>query len=113
MEGDTVVIQDLFRYIQTGVRDGRVQGYFTATGVRPEFTQRLEALNIELSPTTFVPAPEPGNPYAVHGTGPEPGPAGAHEQQDTPDPARFSILCDGCPARALGGREGSVGIDSG
>ena len=113
MEGETIVIHDLFRYVQTGVKDGRVQGYYTATGVRPGFTQRLEALNIELSPTTFVPAPQPGNPYAVHVAAPEPGTAGVHDRQNAPDPAHFPTSCNGCPARALGGGEGPVGTNDG
>ncbi len=28
MEGDVIVMQDIFRYYQTGIRDGKVQGYF-------------------------------------------------------------------------------------
>ncbi len=42
MEGDVIVLQDLFRFEQTGIgTDGKVQGYFRATGIRPQFTERL------------------------------------------------------------------------
>jgi len=55
MEGDVIVMQDIFRYVQTGVRDGRVQGHYTATGVRPKFMEKIEASGIDISPAIFVP----------------------------------------------------------
>ncbi len=59
MEGDVIVMQDLFRYVQTGVDNHRVQGYFTATGVRPKFTEKMEAMGIFLSPSIFAPTRPP------------------------------------------------------
>ncbi len=56
MEGDVIVMQDIFRFVQTGVKDGRVQGYFTATGVRPKFMDKVEAAGIFVSPSIFTPA---------------------------------------------------------
>ena len=56
MEGDIIVMQDIFRFVQTGVKDGRVQGYFTATGVRPKFMDKVEAAGIFISPSIFTPA---------------------------------------------------------
>ena len=56
MEGDVIVMQDLFRYVQTGIRDGRVQGYFTGMGIRPKFMDKIESWGIYLSPTLFAPA---------------------------------------------------------
>jgi len=36
MEGEIITMQEIFKYTQTGVAvDGTVQGYFSATGVRP------------------------------------------------------------------------------
>jgi len=55
MESDIIVIQDIFRWVQTGVKDGRVQGYFTATGVRPRFMDRIHAAGLSLSPSVFMP----------------------------------------------------------
>jgi len=55
MEGDTVVMQDLFRFVQTSVRDGKVEGHFTSTGVRPRFTDRIEAAGIILPASIFSP----------------------------------------------------------
>jgi pilus assembly protein CpaF len=60
MEGDIIVMQDIFRYIRTGVKDGRVQGHFTATGVRPKVMEKIEAAGMSVSPTTFVPVKNPG-----------------------------------------------------
>jgi pilus assembly protein CpaF len=56
MEGDVIVMQDIFRYVQTGVKNGVVEGYFTATGVRPKFMEKIEAAGLMAPPSTFVPA---------------------------------------------------------
>ncbi len=55
MEGDVIVMQDIFRFVQTGVQDGRVQGHFTATGIRPKFIEVIESSGIFLPPTLFTP----------------------------------------------------------
>jgi len=56
MEGDIIVMQDIFRYQQTGIKDARVQGYFTATGIRPKFMEKIQMAGIDLSPAIFGPA---------------------------------------------------------
>jgi pilus assembly protein CpaF len=54
MEGDTVVMTDIFRYEQTGISpEGKVQGELKATGIRPLFTPRIEASGIRLGPEVF------------------------------------------------------------
>jgi len=54
MEGDVVVLQDLFLFHQTGVTpDGRVVGYFASTGIRPKFWERLLEQGIELPEDLF------------------------------------------------------------
>ena len=55
MEGDIVVMQDVFRYEQTGMVDGRVEGYFTPTGIRPKFVERFPAQGIPVDPAWFTP----------------------------------------------------------
>jgi pilus assembly protein CpaF len=55
MEGDVIVMQDIFRFVQTGVQNGRADGYHTATGVRPKFIEKLEAAGIELEASIFAP----------------------------------------------------------
>lgn len=56
MEGDVIVLQDLFIFQQTGVdEEGRVRGQFISTGIRPKFTDRLESSGIHLDPRLFAP----------------------------------------------------------
>ena len=55
MEGDIVVMQDIFRYIERGMTDdGQVIGEVQAAGIRPKFTPRLEAAGIHLPPEIFA-----------------------------------------------------------
>jgi pilus assembly protein CpaF len=56
MEGDVIVMQDIFRYVQTGVENGRVQGYFTAAGIRPKFMEKIDAAGLYVPPAMFSPA---------------------------------------------------------
>jgi pilus assembly protein CpaF len=54
MEGDTVVLTDLFKFEQTGVStEGKVIGQLKPTGIRPLFTPRLEASGFKLPPEIF------------------------------------------------------------
>jgi pilus assembly protein CpaF len=55
MEGDVIVMLDLFRYVQTGIRDGHVQGYFTGAGIRPKFMDKIESRGLYLPPSVFAP----------------------------------------------------------
>jgi pilus assembly protein CpaF len=55
MEGDTIVMTDIFKYEQTGVApDGSAIGHFRATGIRPMFSPRLEAVGYKLSAELFT-----------------------------------------------------------
>ena len=54
MEGDTIVLTDIFRYEQTGVTtDGKVIGQMKPTGIRPLFTPRLESAGFKLGGELF------------------------------------------------------------
>ena len=54
MEQDTIVMQDIFSYIQQGVdENGRAVGHFQATGVRPTFIPRLESNGVRLPASAF------------------------------------------------------------
>jgi pilus assembly protein CpaF len=53
MEGDVVVMQDIFVFEQTGVVDGKVQGRLKPTGIRPKFVEKFEVAGIHLPPNTF------------------------------------------------------------
>jgi len=54
MEGDVIVMQEIFRYEMRGLtEEGKVKGRFRATGIRPKFTALLEAVGVELPSNVF------------------------------------------------------------
>ena len=54
MEGDTVTMQEIFKFKQTGLdEDRKVLGYFAPTGIRPKFSERLESMGIEFDGDIF------------------------------------------------------------
>ncbi len=54
MEGDTIVLTDIFRFEQTGMTtDGKIIGQLKPTGIRPLFTPRLENAGFKLPPEIF------------------------------------------------------------
>lgn len=54
MEGDVVVLTDIFKFNQTGVDDGLVLGELVPTGIRPLFSPRLEAAGYKLGAEIFM-----------------------------------------------------------
>jgi pilus assembly protein CpaF len=48
MEGDTIVMQDVFVFEQTGLLDGKIQGRLKPTGIRPKFVETFEAMGVHL-----------------------------------------------------------------
>ena len=56
MEGDVIAMQEIFRFEQTGVDgNGKVQGHFFATGVRPRFAERLRMFGAPVPDSVFDP----------------------------------------------------------
>ncbi len=56
MEGDTITLQEIFLFQQTGLDEERkVHGQFKATGVRPKFVERFKALGIKVDQNIFDP----------------------------------------------------------
>ena len=54
MEQDTVVMQDIYRYVQDGIdENGRCIGRFVSTGIRPTFMDRLESSGVRLPASAF------------------------------------------------------------
>jgi len=54
MEQDTLVMQDIYRYQQTGIDEsGRALGRFVSTGIRPTFMDRLESAGVRLPGSAF------------------------------------------------------------
>ncbi len=54
MEGQVIVLQDLFAYQQKGIGEGgKVLGTMQATGMVPKFIERFNASGIHLPPEIF------------------------------------------------------------
>lgn len=53
MEGDVVVMQEIFLFEQTGLEGGKRVGRMKPTGIRPKFIEKFEAANIYLPPNIF------------------------------------------------------------
>ena len=53
MEGDTIVLQNLFEYEQTGYENGKVKGQYRATGARPKTYDKFAAMGVDLPLNVF------------------------------------------------------------
>jgi septum site-determining protein MinD len=70
MEGQTITLQDIFIFKQTGLKDGKVQGRFVTTGFVPKFVHDLEARGIAMPRGIFAagrPAVPQGRPAPGRG----------------------------------------------
>ena len=57
MEGDTVVLTDVFKFEQTGIgENNKILGELRATGIRPLFSPQLETAGFKLSGDIFMPS---------------------------------------------------------
>lgn len=55
MEGDTIVLQDIFVFRESGkTEDGLISGEFVSSGIRPKIAQRLALNNFELPTAWFI-----------------------------------------------------------
>ncbi len=55
MEGDVIVLQDIFVFRQDGIDErGRIEGRLVPTGVRPKFYERLEHSGIHIPSNVFI-----------------------------------------------------------
>src|SRR6185369_15044949 len=58
MEGEAVVMNDIFVFEQTGVdQNGKIIGQLRPTGYRPRFLDKFESMGIYLPPNIFGNAP--------------------------------------------------------
>lgn len=53
MEGDTIVMTDVFKFEQTGIEGEKILGKLSSTGIRPLFSERLKAAGFEMGPEMF------------------------------------------------------------
>ncbi len=57
MEGETITIQEIFAFEQTGIsHDGLVKGKFVAKGIRPKFIDKFKPLGIPIPYDLFDPS---------------------------------------------------------
>ena len=54
MEGDAIVLQDIFVFDQIGIRGGRVIGSMKSTGLRPKFAEKFAANGIAIPDDVFM-----------------------------------------------------------
>jgi pilus assembly protein CpaF len=54
LEGDTILLQDVFAYRSARARDGAVDGELVPTGLRPRFVERLAAAGVDIPTGAFV-----------------------------------------------------------
>ena len=55
MEGDVIVLQDIFSFQQKGIgEDGKIIGRLLPTGIRPKFYERLEYSGIHIPTSVFL-----------------------------------------------------------
>jgi pilus assembly protein CpaF len=56
MEGEVISMQEVFRYQRTGLRpDGKIQGHFTACGVRSHYAERFRQWGYDLPAAIYEP----------------------------------------------------------
>jgi pilus assembly protein CpaF len=53
MEGEIIVMQDLFAFEQAGIESGKIIGRLKPTGIRPKFMDQIEAAGFRLPPSIF------------------------------------------------------------
>jgi pilus assembly protein CpaF len=53
MEGDVIMMQDIFHFVQTGIRDGEVLGQLRPTGIRPNFYDKIKLAGVQLPAHLF------------------------------------------------------------
>ncbi len=60
LEGSQIVMQDIFEFKQTRMdADGRIEGFFSATGSVPTFLENLTARGLHVDHSIFTPSKEP------------------------------------------------------
>jgi enamine deaminase RidA (YjgF/YER057c/UK114 family) len=63
VEDDDILTQEIFRFEQTGVEDGKIQGYLKPTGIRPTFMPTFQLRGVQLPPGEYgIPPEDPNRP---------------------------------------------------
>jgi pilus assembly protein CpaF len=53
-DGNVVILQDIFRFVEESEVDGKVLGHFEPTGIRPKFDTRLKVHGFDMPATMFL-----------------------------------------------------------
>ena len=65
MEGETIVMQDVFVFEQSGIgEDGKILGELKPTGLRPHASERIKDVGITLPASLFGEGTETNEPKA-------------------------------------------------
>ena len=84
MQGETVTLQEIFRFKETGFdKNRRIIGTFQAMGLIPTFIEKLEQKGVIIPRDIFSNETKPAQAQA---TGPKPPGAGAPQGPGTPKP---------------------------
>jgi pilus assembly protein CpaF len=63
VEDDEILTQDIFTFVQTGYKDGKIEGALKPTGIRPTFMGQFKRAGVELPQGEFgIPPEDPENP---------------------------------------------------
>jgi pilus assembly protein CpaF len=63
IEEDEILTQDIFTFVQTGYRDGKIEGSLQPTGIRPTFMRQFQRTGVELPPDEYgIPKEDPDKP---------------------------------------------------
>ena len=63
VEDDEILTHDIFRFVQTGYHEGKIEGSLQPTGIRPTFMGQFQRAGVDLPPGEFgIPPEDPDNP---------------------------------------------------
>jgi pilus assembly protein CpaF len=67
IDDDEILVQDIFEYQQTGMKDGKVEGLLKPTGIRPTFMSKFKSRGVQLPPGEYgIPPADPSRPDQMH-----------------------------------------------
>jgi pilus assembly protein CpaF len=67
IEDDEILTQDIFEFVQTAVKDGKIVGELRPTDIRPTFMPQFAKNGVALPPGEFgIPPEDPKKPVSVH-----------------------------------------------
>src|SRR5262245_31828120 len=71
MEGDTIMLQELFTFHRESVDDGKIVGRLVSTGIRPRFAERVKASSHAVDPAAFDYLKGGGHTHALRARAPD------------------------------------------